>query len=227
MNNSYIRLEKMVGNSKISKLNKQKVLLVGLGGVGGSCFDTLIRSAIQNIYVCDYDVFEESNLNRQILCNNNVIGLKKVDVAEKKANEINENCNIIKINEKLSPDNINNVLPKDINYIIDACDDVKAKVELIKFALNNNIKIISCMGTGNKFYPEKLEITNIWKTEYDPLAKKIRNLLKKEGISYKLPVVSSKESIFVKADNIIGSFAPVPNTAGILLASYILNDILK
>lgn len=227
MNNSYMRLEKMIGNSNIKKLNGQKVLIVGLGGVGGSCFDTLIRSAIENIYVCDFDVFEESNLNRQILCTKDVLGLSKVDVAEKKAKEINNNCNVIKIKEKLTTDNINNLLPKDIDYIIDACDDVKVKVDLVKFALNNNIKIISCMGTGNKFYPEKLEITNIWKTEYDPLAKKIRNLLKKEGITFKLPVVSSKENSSVKTDYVIGSFAPVPNTAGILLASYVLNDILK
>lgn len=221
------RLENILGENSLEKLKKSKVLIVGLGGVGGSSFETLVRSAIGTIYICDYDVFEESNLNRQILSTSNVIGKNKTDIAEIKAKEININCNVIKINEKLNKDNMYKLLPNKIDYIIDACDDVAAKIELMKFAINNNIKIISCMGTGKKVKPELLEITNIWKTEYDPLAKKIRSLLKKEKILYKLPVVSSKEIPVKSSNNIIGSFAPVPNTAGILLASYVLNDIIK
>ena len=227
MEDYYTRLEKIIGNEKIKKLKKSKVLIVGLGGVGGSAFEMLVRSNILNIYVCDFDTFEISNLNRQILSTSNNIGLSKTDVAEKRASEINSKCNVIKINYKLTIDNINDLLPIDIDYIIDACDDVKVKIELIKFAIKNNIKIISSMGTGNKLNPSLLEITNIWNTKYDPLAKKIRYLLRKEKIYFKLPVVSSKEITFIKTDGKVGSFAPVTNAAGILLASYVLNDIIK
>ena len=98
---------------------------------------------------------------------------------------------------------------------------------LVVNAIKNNIKIISSCGTGNKINPEALSITNIWKTYNDPLAKKFRYLLRKEGISYKLPVVSSSEVPILKTKDIIGSVSIVPNTAGIFLASYVINDILK
>lgn len=225
--NCYDRLIKIIGNNNIEKLKKTNVFLVGLGGVGGTCFDSLVRSGIGNIYVCDFDYFEETNLNRQLLSNIDTIGLKKVVVANCYAKKINENCNIVPINNKLTKDNINDVIPNDIDYVIDACDDINVKVALVKYAIKNNIKIISSMGTGNKLKPEMLEITNIWKTSYDPLAKKMRTLLKKEKINYKLPVVSSKESAISTCDGKIGSFSPVVNAAGLLLASYVINDIIK
>ena len=219
------RLKTVIGENNLSKLNDSKVLIIGLGGVGGSCFETLVRNYIGTIYICDFDIFEESNLNRQTLSNINNIGKYKTDEAYNYAKTINPDVNIIKINEKLTKDNINDLLPKNIDYVIDACDDTLVKIELIKFAINNKIEIISSMGTGNKTKPELLEITNIWKTSYDPLAKKIRALLKKEHINYKLPVVSSKEEIKIEG-NILGSCSVVPNTAGILLASYIINKII-
>lgn len=221
------RLEKIIGYENINKLVKTNVFLVGLGGVGGACFDSLVRSGIGNIYVCDFDYFEETNLNRQLLSNVDTIGLKKVVVANHYAKKINDNCNIISYSAKLTKDNLNEVIPNDIDYVIDACDDINVKVALVKYAIKNNIKIISSMGTGNKLKPEMLEITNIWKTSYDPLAKKMRTLLKKEKINYKLPVVSSKESAISTCDGKIGSFSPVVNTACLLLASYVINDIIK
>ena len=227
MNNVYKRLEKIIGNNNIERLSKVKVLIVGLGGVGGSCFETLVRSKIENIYVCDFDTFEESNLNRQILSDLSNIGQYKVDVAEKRAKMINDKCNIIKINDKLNKENINELIPNNIDYIVDACDDIIVKVELVKFAINNKIKIISSMGTGNKLNPQLLEITNICKTKYDPLAKKFRYYLKKNKINYKLPVVSSVEQPLMKTSDFVGSFAPVTNTAGLLLSSYVINDIIK
>ena len=223
----YERLEKIINKDNLDNLKNTKVLIVGLGGVGGIAFEMLLRSAIGSIYVCDYDKFEESNLNRQTLCFNSVIGKFKTDVAQKIAKDINKDCKIIKICNKLTKDNINQLLPSDVDYIIDACDDVNAKISLVKFAIKNNIKIISSMGCGNKLNPEKLKITNIWNTQYDPLAKKVRNLLRKEKIFYKLPVVSSDEIPIIKVEKQIGSFAPVTNTSGILLANYVLNDVIK
>lgn len=220
------RLSLVVGKDNIEKIKEKKIVLIGLGGVGGSAFETLIRSGILNIRVCDYDKFEETNLNRQILSNLENIGKLKTNVSKEFAENINRDTKVICYNEKLSNDNIDKIIPVDTDYIIDACDDINAKITIIKYAINNNIKIISSMGTANKLEPSKLEITNIWKTNYDPLAKKIRSILRKEGINYKLPVISSSEES-VKNGVLLGSYAPVCNTAGILLASYVLNNIIK
>ena len=224
MNDS--RTIKLIGEENNKILKSKNILLAGLGGVGGASFEMLIRSGIKNITVVDFDKFEESNLNRQILSNDSNINSYKVDVAKKRACLINKEYNVLTHNSKIDEDFISN-LNNNYDYIIDAIDDVKAKVLLIKFAINNNIKIISSCGTGNRLNPEKLYITNIWKTTNDPLARKLRYLLRKEKISYKLPVVSSKELPIIKTNNYVGSMAMVPNSAGILLASYVINDILN
>ena len=220
------RIEKLIGYENIKKLSNLNVLLVGLGGVGSITFEMLVRSDINNITVIDYDTFEISNLNRQILSLNNNIGEFKTIEAKKRALSINKDCNIKIYNEKLCESLIESLSDK-YDYIIDAIDDINAKILLIKYAIKNNIKIISCCGTGNRLDPSKLEITNIWKTSYDPLAKKLRYSLKKENINYKLPVVSSKEVPYIKTNGFVGSMALVPNAAGILLASFVINDVIK
>ncbi len=219
------RTEKIIGIYNINKLNNTNVLLVGIGGVGGITFEMLVRCGVENITIVDYDTFEESNLNRQILSLTSNIGQKKIDVAKKRALEINSRCKINTILGKIDSNMLNN-LPSNFDYIIDACDDLKAKVALVKYAVKNNVKIISCCGTGNRVNPEKLKISNIWKTEYDPLAKKFRLELRKEKINYKLPVVFSSEQP-IKTNGVIGSLATVPNSAGILLASYVINDVIS
>lgn len=222
----YKRLIKVIGEDNLTKLMNARVLLVGIGGVGGSSLEMLARSGILNITVIDYDKFEITNLNRQILSLYENIGENKVDVARKRVLSINNKCNIKTYNSLVDESFLDN-LEADFDYIIDACDDMNAKVLLVKYAIKNNIKIISSCGTGNKINPEALSITNIWKTYNDPLAKKFRYLLRKEGINYKLPVVSSSEVPILKTKDIIGSVSIVPNTAGIFLASYVINDILK
>lgn len=219
------RTEKIIGIYNINKLNNTNVLLVGIGGVGGITFEMLVRCGVENITIVDYDTFEESNLNRQILSLTSNIGQKKIDVAKKRALEINSKCKINTILGKVDSNMLNN-LPSNFDYIIDACDDLKAKVALVKYAVKNNVKIISCCGTGNRVNPEKLKISNIWKTEYDPLAKKFRSELRKEKINYKLPVVFSSEQP-IKTNGVIGSLATVPNSAGILLAGYVINDVIS
>ena len=213
------RLKKIIGND-INKLLNLKVLIIGIGGVGGAAFEMLIRSGVGSITVIDYDVFEESNLNRQILSLNTNVGIKKVEVAKKRASKINNACLVNAINGRVDEGFLNNLAP-DFDYIIDACDDINAKVVLVKYAIKNNIKIISSCGTGNRLHPEKLIISNIWKTEYDPLAKKLRQNLRKENINYKLPVVCSLEKPILKTNDYVGSISTVPNSCGILLASYV------
>ena len=217
------RTRKIIDDEKIDKLKNTSVLLVGVGGVGGSCLEMLIRSGINYITIIDFDDFEESNLNRQILSLTNNIGKSKVLIAEERIKLINPNTFVTIIDKKVD-ESLN--LPIT-DYIIDACDDINAKVLLVKHAIKHNIKIISSCGTGNRIKPDKLYISNIWKTEYDPLSKKLRYTLRKENIDYKLPVVCSKEIPLIKQSGKIGSMAMVPNSAGILLASYVINDIIR
>ena len=219
------RLKLMLNEENINKIINTNILLVGVGGVGGAALEMLVRSGINNITIIDFDVFEESNLNRQIMCLQEDLGKYKVDVAKKRCLNINKDVKITTINKKIDAKLISELSNK-FDYIIDAIDDANAKLLLVKFAINNNIKIISSCGTGNRLEPSKLYITTIWKTNNDPLAKKFRSLLRKEGISYKLPVVSSSEIPIIKS-NVVASIATVPNTAGILISNYVIKDIIN
>ena len=218
------RLELIIGN-KTKDLKEKTILLLGLGGVGGHTLEALIRSNIGTIIVVDNDIIDITNLNRQLLATQNNINKYKVDAAEKRKNEINKDCNIIKIKEFITEENIDKIFNQKIDFVVDAIDTSKTKKALIKKCLEENIKIISIMGTGNKMHPELLTITDIKKTSYDPIAKEIRKYLNKEKIKGKLPVISSTEQP-VKTEK-IGSNAFVPATAGLLAASYVINELIK
>ena len=221
----FSRFIKLIGNDKFNVLKNKKVVIIGIGGVGGYAFEALVRGGISNITIIDYDIIDRTNLNRQVITNINNIGRYKVDVAKERALEINRNLNVTVIKEKLNEENVIDII-KDNDYIIDACDDVKAKKLIIRNAINYKIKFISSMGTGNKFNPELLKITDIRKTTYDKLAKKIRTWVIKEKIMGSIYVVSSTEEC-KKCNNVIGSTSFVPAVSGMLCASYVINDILN
>ncbi len=218
------RLELLIGK-KIEILKEKTVLLIGLGGVGGQAFETLLRSGIGTIIVVDHDKIDNTNLNRQLLAKLNNIGHYKVDEAENHKNEINPNCKIIKIKKFIDKDNIDLLFENQVDFVIDAIDTIKTKELIIKYCKKNKIKFISVMGTGNKMHPELLEITDIKNTSYDPLAKEIRKFVKVEKINGKVPVVFSKEKPMKIGK--VGSNAFVPTVAGILAASYVINEFLK
>lgn len=223
--NQFSRLLKIMDEETLERFKNTHVLLVGVGGVGGAAFEILLRMGIGHITVVDNDTFEESNLNRQILSNYENIGKYKVMEAKKRAELINPECEVIPVPKYLTKENIRDILNNNYDYIIDACDTVTIKLELVKMALELGIKIISVMGTGNKFDPTMLEICDITKTSYDPLAKVMRKLLRDNKIKH-LMVVASKE-IPRKTDRIPGSSMMVPNTAGIYAAYYCINDIME
>ncbi len=218
------RLELLIGN-KINLLKNKTVLVIGLGGVGGSAFESLVRSSIQNIIVIDGDKIDITNLNRQTLAWRNTIGKMKTEVAEILAKNINENCQITKISTFLNEQNIDKLFKQKIDFVIDAIDDIKIKKLIIKKCLKEKIKFISVMGAGNKMHPEMLEITDIRKTTYDPIAKIIRKMVKDENIKGKIPVVYSKEKPLITGK--IGSNAQTPLTAGLLASSYVINKLLE
>lgn len=209
----------------IDKLKDKTVLIVGIGGVGGYALEAIARSGINNIIIVDNDVVDITNLNRQIISNLNNVGCKKVEVAKERVLGINKECNVITYDLFLDDKNIYDIIDNhQIDYIIDACDTMIVKKELIRISKKRNIKLITSMGTANKMHPEKLEIMDIRKTEYDPVAKLIRKMIKDEKINGKVMCVCSKE-VPIKNKK-LGSNAFVPATAGLLLASYVINDIV-
>lgn len=219
------RLEKILDEEIINDIKNKTVLIIGLGGVGGHALEATVRMGISNVIVVDSDIIDTTNLNRQLLSLNSNIGELKVDVAKKRMLDINPNCSITCIDKFIDDTNILELFKFNIDYIIDACDTITTKILLIEECLNRNIKIISCMGTGNKFHPEMLEITELKKTSYDPLAKVIRNKFKHE--KRKIMVVSSKEEGISVSDRTPGSTSLVPSSAGILCASFVINDIIS
>ena len=219
------RVISLIGKEKFEKLQNKKVLIVGCGGVGGYALETLIRSGINYIDIIDFDTIDITNLNRQVITNQTNIGLKKVDEAKKRALLINQNIKINTYDMYLDETNIKEILSNNYEYIIDACDSIKTKIELIKLKELYNYKLISCMGTAKKIDPTKLQITTLDKTSYDPLAKVIRKKIKELNIKKKVNVVSSTEQI-IEIET-LGSFMMVPATAGILCAKFVIDDIVK
>ena len=220
------RLIPLIGENNLKKIEDTKILLVGIGGVGGFTLEALVRSGFINITIIDGDTIEESNLNRQIITNQDNIGKDKTDEALNRYLLINPNLNLKAINIFLTKENFYEWINEDYDYIIDACDDIDIKVELIRYAEEKQIKIISALGTGKKLNPKYLEITKLNKTENDALAKKLRQRLRKENLSLNIPVVFSKETS-IDTKNIIGSCIFVPSVAGIYLANYVFMDIIK
>ncbi len=219
------RVISLIGNDKFVNLQNTKVLIVGCGGVGGYAFETLVRSGIGNIDLIDFDDIDVSNLNRQVITSQSNIGLSKVEEAKKRALLINPNLNINTYKMFLDDSNIDKILNNNYDYIIDACDSVNTKIELMKKSVTGKFKLISSMGTAKKMNPTKLSITTLDKTSYDPLAKVLRKKIKDLKINKKMYVVSSDE-VAIKCD-VLGSFMMVPASAGILCAKFVIDDVLK
>ncbi len=221
------RLELLIGED-INKIKNKKVLIIGLGGVGGYALEAITRLGVENLVIVDGDVVESSNVNRQIIATSETVGQNKTDAFEKRIKSINPNCNIKKISTFISQDNFNLIEDENVDYIIDACDTMSVKKDLIRYcSKNDNIKLISSMGMGNKKDPSKIKVMNLEKTSYDPIAKTLRKMVKDERIKGKIMVVSSDEQPKKIDENIISSNAIVPAISGLLLANYIFEEILK
>ena len=220
------RMELLVNEDVISKLKSIRVLIVGIGGVGGACFEALVRLGVTNITVVDNDTFSLSNLNRQLLSNINNIGNLKVNEAVLRAKSINPDILVETHNMFVNEANINELNIRQYDYVFDCCDTVTTKYLLIKKCYDNDVKIISSMGTGNRLDPTKIVIKDIWKTENDPLAKAMRKILRDNNMKCKVPVVTSLELPIKTGSNVVGSVSLVPNVAGFYMASWLFSDIM-
>ena len=227
MNNKFIRTINLIGENNFNKLKDKHILILGLGGVGGYCLEAIARSGINNITIVDFDRVDETNINRQIIANINNIGEYKTEEWYKRIKSINPDCNLTIINEKIDLDNIDILFKNKIDYIIDACDTILVKKQLIIECIKRNIKLICSMGMGNKLDPSKIQITTLDKTYNDKIAKLLRKFVKDNKIKKKIMVVSSTEEVIKNDYNTINSISYVPSVAGLLLASYVINDIIK
>lgn len=227
MLHKFDRLKKIIGDKSITDLENKSVLVLGCGGVGGYVIESLVRSNIGSLIIVDFDIIDETNINRQIVALDSTIGKYKVDVFEERIKDINNNCKVFKIKDKISIDNFDLLFENKLDFFVDACDDLKVKKKVIKECLDRDIPFISSMGTGNKLDPSKLEIVDIRKTINDPLARKLRKFIKDESINKKVLVCSSCEVPVKTGDRIPGSTSFVPSSAGILISSYIINYFIK
>ena len=232
MSNQFSRTELLIGKEGIEKLQKSKVAVFGIGGVGSYVVEGLVRAGIGHFILVDKDVVDESNINRQIIATKKTIGKPKVEVAKQRILDINPNAVIETYSEFFMP-NSPELFDKRTEYVIDCIDTITSKIELIVRAKDMNIPIISCMGTGNKLDPTKFEVTDISKTSVCPLAKVIRKELRNRGINT-LKVVYSKEepiktNIFSEETKkqIPGSISFVPSVAGLIIAGEVIKDLIK
>lgn len=229
MESQFSRTELLIGKSGVEKLNKSKVAIFGIGGVGSFVVEGLARAGIQNFILVDKDVVDLTNLNRQIIALNSTIGTPKVEVAKQRILDINPNAKVETIQEFFTPES-KDIFDKEVDYIVDCVDTVTSKIELVLRSQKLNIPIISCMGTGNKLDPTKFEVTDIYKTSVCPLAKVMRKELRERGIK-KLKVIYSKEEP-IKHElrtnkQVPGSISFVPSVAGLIIAGEVIKDIIK
>ncbi len=221
------RLQILIGHNNIKKIEQATVLVMGLGGVGSYAVEALVRSGIGHIILVDKDTINITNLNRQLMTTHHNLEQYKTDVLEERISSINPNCIVEKITDFITPDNIDILFKNKIDYLIDACDYVPTKKEIIRQCLKRNIKFIASMGMGNRLDPTMVKIMDIRKTNNDPLAKIIRKMVKDEHINKKINVVASLETPVSTNSTTIGSTSFVPATAGLMAASFVINSIIK
>ena len=226
MQHKFSRFEKIIGSEQLSELSKRTVLILGVGGVGGYVTEALARSNIGTLILVDYDIVDETNINRQIIALTSTIGKKKVDVLEERIKDINPKCNVIKIDKFIDNDNLDELFKYNIDYFVDCCDTMTTKKGVIRKCIDKKIRFISSMGTGNKLDPTKLDIMDIRKTVNDPLARILRKYIKDEKINQKVMVLSSSELPIKTGDRTPGSSSFVPSAAGLIIASYIVRSFI-
>ena len=244
--NTLTRTEILIGEDNIKKLKNSSVIIFGVGGVGSFCVEAIARCGIGNIHIVDDDTISITNINRQLIATHSTIGKDKIEVVKQRILDINPDANVSASKVFYTKDTLSSIDLSKYDYIVDAIDTISSKILLVEEATRQNIPIISSMGTGNKLDPTKFVVTDIYKTFMCPLAKVMRYELKKRGIK-KLKVVYSTEKPIkpapIKLDlnsksssefrdtnkrrETPGSISFVPSVAGLIMASQVVNDILK
>ncbi len=231
--NEFCRTELLIGEEGIEKLHNSKVIVFGIGGVGSFVVEALTRAGVGNLILVDNDTICISNLNRQIHATQVTVGNVKVEAMKARVLSINPNCNVEAKQEFITADNIQEIIPEDIDYVVDAIDTVTSKLALAEYCYKNDIKLIASMGTGNKMDPTQFRVTDVFKTKVCPLAKVMRTELRKRGVK-KLKVVYSEEIPMVpnkgravpsQKRQTPGSISFVPPVAGMIIGGEVIKDL--
>lgn len=215
------RTKSLLGEDGIKKLQNASVTIVGVGGVGGEVAVLLARAGVGRLRLVDFDVVDETNINRQAVAYTNTVGKKKTDVLAEIIKKINPNCLVEAISKRLTKENVGELLGDF--FVVDAIDSVQDKVELIDYATKNNLQIVSAMGAGNRFDYPYFKVVDIYKTSNDGLAKVLRKKLKERGVK-KLQVVAP-ESVAQKISP-VGSISYYPVACATVVSAYVVNQIL-
>lgn len=249
LQHSLSRTELLIGKDALDKLAKSKVMVFGVGGVGSFTVEALARAGVGNLILVDDDTVCLTNLNRQIHATYKTISKNKVEVMKERVLSVNRNCNVETIQVFVTPDNLEEIIPDDVDYVVDAIDTVSAKIALAVYCEQKGIKLMSSMGTGNKLNPSEFKVADIYNTKVCPLAKVMRYELRKRGVK-KLKVVYSEEMPRKpKVEDVVtcktgcvctggtkkcsakrqipGSVSFVPPVAGMIIASEVVKDLIK
>lgn len=231
--NEFCRTELLVGEEGINKLHNSKVIVFGIGGVGSFVVESLTRAGVGNLILVDNDTICISNLNRQIHATQTTVGMVKVEAMKERVISINPKCNVEAKQVFITADNIAEIIPSDVDYVVDAIDTVTSKLALAEYCYKNNINIISSMGTGNKMDPSQFRVSDVFKTKVCPLAKVMRHELRKRGVK-KLKVVYSEEmpmtpdkgrAVPSAKRQTPGSISFVPPVAGMIIGGEVIKGL--
>ena len=235
MNETFARTELLIGEEGLEKLRKARVAVFGLGGVGGYAAEALARSGIGHFLLVDNDVVGESNLNRQIIALRSTLGRYKTAVMKERIADICPETEVETRECFFLPEHADRFDFGAFDYVVDAIDTVSGKLELAVRCREAGTPLISAMGAGNKLDPSRLQVTDVYRTKGCPLAKVMRRELRRRGVE-KLKVVYSTEEPRTPLRKILGgdgrkvtpgSIVFVPGTAGLLLASEVVKDLLE
>ena len=234
--NRFQRFEMLVGKDSVSSLKEKSVIVFGVGGVGGYVCEALCRSGVGTIDVVDNDTVSITNINRQIIATSDTVGMNKTTVMANRMKSINPDVSVHEYNMFYLPETADEIDLSQYDFVVDDIDTVSGKLELAVRCQKLGVPLVSSMGTGNKLDPTKIVVTDIYKTKICPLARVMRNLCKKNGIK-KLAVVYSEEEpitpIFQPSEkdnpnkSIPASSAFVPPAAGLTIASYVVQKLIK
>ena len=228
MEDFYSRTERMLGKEAVERLKNARVAVFGVGGVGGFCIEALARAGVGSLDLIDSDTVAESNLNRQIIATRETIGEYKTAVMKNRILSINPEAKITTYN-LFFDNNTSHLFDFSVyDYVVDAIDSVRGKIEIIKLSKSAGTRVISCMGAGNKLDPTMFEIADIEKTSVCPLARAVRAELKKLGIRGVKVLFSKEPPVLPKSettDHAPGSISFVPSVAGLIIAGEVIKDI--
>lgn len=244
MLHQFSRNELAVGKEGLDILKNSTVAVLGIGGVGTFAAEALARSGVGKLILIDKDDVDITNVNRQIIALLSTIGQPKADLMKERIKDINPECEVIALKMFYTEETYEEIFNYDLDFVVDASDTIVYKIHLMKECLKRNIPIISSMGAANRMDPTRFKIVDISKTHTDPMAKVIRTKLRKEGIKKGIPVVFSDESpVVIREDvrKVVGKEdAPIrkakmppasnafcPSVAGLIMASYVIRQLLK